>query len=220
MKLAVYIIFLTVILASVIAAIIYRKELKQRRVGFLLPYLAYVFVQEATLSALNALKPEFPNAIVYNLYRVLTVIVFAVFFSRVKFLERWHRLIKITTIAFVLISILDHAFLEPITKNSSILGLVRGFILIVYGILFLFEYMQIESREEEKYWRPFLWITIGIVIFYPVISIALYLQAYLLAKSATLGPFKLYQLIPQVMSMFMYSCFIYAFHLCRKTQQT
>ena len=219
MKLGLYIIYLACIFVSLAAAIFQRKELFKRKVGFFIPYLSYVFLQEITLGVVNYVNPDFKTNIVYNIYRVLTVIFFAAFFSRVTFMKKFHSAILWSAIAFVLISIVDHSFYEPITAPSSILNLIRGFILISYGILFLASYMQIDSPKLEHYWRPFLWITIGIVIFYPVISIVIYLQSYLNAMSAMLGPFKLYQLIPQLMSIFMYSCFTYAFYLCRKIKE-
>jgi len=219
MKLGVYIVYLTCILICLIAAIIHRKELANRKVGFFIPYLLYIFIQETVFGILSYTDPTFKTAVGYNLYRILTVIIFAIFFCRVNFMKKFHRLITWSAAFFVVFSIVDHIFFEPITSASSILNLVRGFILIFFGILFLASYMQIDSRKIEQYWRPFLWITIGIVIFYPVVSIVIYLQTYLNAMSAMLGPFKLYQLIPQVMSIFMYSCFTYAFHLCRKIKE-
>jgi hypothetical protein len=67
---------------------------------------------------------------------------------------------------------------------------------------------------------PHIWITIGVATFYPVISISLSFQKYLSANDATLFGLKVYQAIPQVMSIFMYSCFSYAFYLCQKKKWT
>ncbi|HEX2629337.1 MAG TPA: hypothetical protein VHM26_10000, partial [Chitinophagaceae bacterium] len=82
-----------------------------------------------------------------------------------------------------------------------------------------FNYFKLDNPAEEKKWLPMLWITIGIVTFYPVVNISftLYwqLQSY---NNTTIGGIKIHQIIPRVMSIFMYSCFAWAFHLCRKTK--
>jgi hypothetical protein len=77
-------------------------------------------------------------------------------------------------------------------------------------------YFNLDNSAEEKFWRPLLWITIGIATFYPVISISLSLQNYLTVGRYTFYGLKVYQVIPQLMSIFMYSCFSYAFYLCQK----
>jgi len=100
--------------------------------------------------------------------------------------------------------------------NITYLILLRGFLITFCCILFLFRYFNLDNIKEEKFWRPLIWVTGGIVIFYPVVTLSLTFQDYLAAQDATLFGFKLYHLIPQVMSIFMYSCFSYAFYLCRR----
>jgi hypothetical protein len=131
-------------------------------------------------------------------------------------MKKFRQIITWSCVLFILLSIAHHILFEPITVNSKYLPLLRAFVIGFFAVLFLFGYLQVEDKISDRYWRPLLWVTIGIVIFYPVTSVVLFLQPYLYEKEATLGPFKLYQLIPQVMSIFMYSCFTYAFYLCRK----
>jgi hypothetical protein len=59
-------------------------------------------------------------------------------------------------------------------------------------------------------------VTIGVIIFYPAINVSLGLQKHLSDFNVRVGGLKLHQLIPQVLSIFMYGCFSYAFCLCRK----
>jgi uncharacterized membrane protein len=120
------------------------------------------------------------------------------------------------TAIYLAVVLINYCFLESIFTTSSYLTLTRGFVITFYGILFLSRYFHLDNLSEEKYWRPLLWITIGIVIFYPVISISVNFQKYLAADNATLYGLKLYNVIPQVLSIFMYSCFSYAFYLCKK----
>ena len=216
MKLASSLFYLTAILFSILMAFTYRRYLRKRHLIILLPYLIYVFVQETTLWLLYYLDYYKTNAIVYNIYRPINVIVFFWVYYNIPFLIPYRKLIGWLTAIYLLATLLNYCFIESILSQDRYLALARGFVITFYALLFLFRYFQLDNREEEKYWRPLLWITTGIAIFYPVVSISLSFQKYLAADSATLYGVKLYNVIPQVMSIFMYSCFSYAFYLCRK----
>jgi hypothetical protein len=147
------------------------------------------------------------------------VVFFAILYYRLPFMKQFRRTITLTVGIYLALTVVTHVFFESIFGASRYLPLLRGFLITFYGIFFLFSYFQLDSKEAEEYWRPMMWVTIGVVMFYPVTSIVIHLQRYLYMNSAMLGDFKLYNLVPQLMSYFMYSCFIFAFHLCRKEKQ-
>jgi len=93
---------------------------------------------------------------------------------------------------------------------------LRNSLITFFATLFLYRYFLIDNLAKQQFWKPELWITIGIVFFYPVSAIAITFHKYLYDYNATLYGLKLYQAIPQLMSIFMYSCFCYAFYLCKK----
>jgi hypothetical protein len=125
------------------------------------------------------------------------------------------KLIGGITLTYLFLLLTNYCFFESIFANRGYMTLARGFILTFYALLFLFRYFNLDNSEVERYWRPLLWITAGLAIFYPVVSISLAFQEYLVKRTPGDQP-RIYQLIPQVMSIFMYSCFTYAFYLCRK----
>jgi hypothetical protein len=126
------------------------------------------------------------------------------------------KLIAAITIIYLVLTLINYCFIESIFTASSYFTLARGIVLTFFALLFLFRYFNLDNIAEEKYWRPLIWVTAGIAVFYPVTSISLTFQKYLANEQATLYGMRLYQLIPQVMSIFMYNCFSYAFYLCRK----
>lgn len=208
--------YLASILFSTIMAFVYRKHLGSRQLTILLPYLLYVFIQETILGLAYYLNYYTSNAVVYNIYRPISIIVFFCIYYNVSFMAPLRRLIVWLTIGYFAIILINYCFIESIFTTSSYLVLARGFIITFYGILFLISYFYLDNQNDEKYWRPLIWVTIGLVIFYPVISISINFQKYLVADNASLYGLKLYNLIPQVMSIFMYSCFSYAFYLCQR----
>ncbi len=216
MKFAFYLPYWISIAGCCVFAFIYRKDLVKRHLLILLPYLIYVFAQEITLFILNGMGYFRSNALVYNIYRPVSALIFAYIYYRIPFMLPFRKLILGITIVYLGTAILNYGFLESIFATSSYLTLARGFVITSFAILFLFRYFNLDNVSEERYWRPLLWITAGVAIFYPVVSISLTFQKFLAADNATFLNMKLYQVIPQVMSIFMYSCFSYAFYLCRK----
>lgn len=216
MKIILAFLYLASIFFSVIMAFVHQKAIKSRRISILLPYLILLFIQETILVLAEHYEYFVSNAIVYNIYRPVSALVFFWIYYNIPFMVLFRRLMLWMTVIYLGITLLNYCFIESIFTTSSYLTLTRGFVITFYGILFLVRYFNLDNLAEEKYWRPLLWITIGIVIFYPVISISINFQKYLAAASATFYGLKLYQIIPQVMSIFMYSCFSYAFYLCKK----
>ena len=205
-------IYSTSLLFSLVMSFIYRKDLRSRNLGVLLPFLIYTFAQEMLLD----LAVDFPSAILYNIYRPISAIVFSFIYYRVPFLASLKKLIAGLTIAYLCVVVATYCFIDSIFVNSTYLTLARGFMVTFCSILFLFRYFSLDNLKEEKFWRPLVLITAGIAIFYPVVTLSLTFEDYLATQDATLFGFKLYQVIPQLMSIFMYCCFSYAFYLCRK----
>src|SRR5690606_8798004 len=108
----------------------------------------------------------------------------------------------------------------PISIFNNYISLCTGFMITLCGLLFLFNYFKLDNPAEEKKWLPVIWITIGLVVFFPVVNISFALYKHLLAYQATIFGQKLYRLIPQLMSIFMYTCFARAFYLCQKKNLT
>jgi hypothetical protein len=119
-------------------------------------------------------------------------------------------------IVYLLFTIVIFTFLQSIHTLNKFLGTSGGLLITTLGIFFLFFYFTLDNTVHEKQWRPMIPITIGLVTFYPVINISKAFDKYLLALDVTVFGTELYNLIPQLMSIFMYSCFARAFYLCRK----
>jgi hypothetical protein len=211
-----YIIYLISILLSAVMAILNRKYLASRKLSILVPFLIYIFLQETILSLNNFFGYFHSNAVIYNIYRPISAMVFAFIYFSIPFMSPLKKLIAGLTIIYLLLTVINYCFIESIFTASSYFTLARGIVITFFAILFLFRYFNLDNIAEEKYWRPLIWVTAGIALFYPVTSISLTFQKYLANEQATFYGLRLYQLIPQVMSIFMYNCFSYAFYLCRK----
>ena len=209
-------IYLGVLLISAITGFVYLKELKSRQLALFPWYLALVFMQELIVFLKLTYYPGVSTGVIYNIYNPVSTIFISSFYYRIHFNSPSRGLIGILLCVFVLFTFGTYLFIQPIDVYNNYISLASGFLITLCGILFLFNYFKLDNAAEERKWLPVIWITIGMVVFFPVVNISFALYKYLLAYQATIFGQKLYRLIPQVMSIFMYGCFIWAFYLCRK----
>lgn len=211
-----HLIYLACLLCSTVIAFTVRKELKSRQLSLFPYYLSLVFIQELTLYLLILKHPTYSTGFVYNIYTPLNVSFLSLFYYHIPFNAKFRKLIGAFLIIFLTITAFTFLFIQSIFTYNSYLSLAGGFLITLCCILFLFSYFKLDNHDEEKKWLPVIWITIGLLTFYPVVNISFSLYKYLLAYKATVSGMKLYRLIPQLMSIFMYVCFIRAFYLCKK----
>lgn len=210
------IVYLVCLFMSSITAFIYRKELKSRQLSFFIPFLFLLFIQELSVIIYILKYPASSTGIVYNIYTPVSTLVFSLFYCRIPFNSPARKLITALLIVYLAATLFTYCCIQSIYIYNNYISLAGGFLIALCGILFLFNYFKLDNAQEEKKWLPVLWITIGVVAFYPVVNISFALYKYLVAYRATISGMKLYRLIPQLMSIFMYSCFIRAFYLCKK----
>ena len=211
-------IYLACLLTCCAFAFVYYKSLRSRQLSFFPFYLLIVFVQELLAFLLVKQDPSYSTGFIYNMYNPINTLFYAIFYYRIPFNLPVRKLIGLLIIVFIPLTLATFFFFKSIYAYNSYLSLASGFLITLCGILFLFNYFKLDNHSEEKKWLPVIWITIGLVAFYPVVNISFALHKNLLAYQATIFGMKLYRLIPQLMSIFMYVCFIRAFYLCSRQE--
>jgi hypothetical protein len=215
-KTILFFIYLAAIVFSAVMAILCRRSIGKRNLAVMVPYLSLVSLMEIFVYIDHVRHWGINATFIYNLYKIITVLTFAFIYYCIPFMKASRKLIAILTACYLLAAILSYSFWISIYALDTYLTLFRGFVITFFAVLFLHRFFYLDDGAEEKFWRPVVWITTGIAAFYPVISITASFSLYLFQHDATLFGLKLYQTIPQVMSIFMYGCFSYAFYLCRK----
>lgn len=211
-----HILYLSCLLFCFLMALSHRKWLKSRQLLVFIPYIFLVLVQEFSLTLYTIQNPLASTGIVYNIYKPISVLTLSLFYYYIPFNIGVRKLILWLLSIYLTITVITFVLIQPVTIYNSYLSLAGGFVITTCGIFFLFNYFNLDNRTQEKHWLPVIWITIGIIAFYPVINISLSFYKHLVAYRDDFLGFKLYTVIPQLMSLFMYSCFSYAFYLCKK----
>lgn len=203
------------IFGSAAIATYHIKWLMNQKLALFVPYLWMVFLQEfLMIHFYEFLLGKSPNIFIYNIYRLITVLFFSYLFLRLPMMAPVRKYIAGLALLFVIAFGINFTLNQTIFENNGYFGLARGFVVTCIGLLFLFCYFQLDNRKDEKNWSPWVWIASGMIIFYPVTSISQLFSISL--QSSYIFGLKLYNLIAQVMSIFMYSSFSFAFYLCRK----
>ena len=211
----IYWVYLSCLLFCALIAFLNRQALKTRQLFPFVPFLWFVLIQEVTIYIYTSTYPNHTTGLFYNIYSFICAIFFVLIYSNI-ITTTWFRRIVFTMLALYLAGvIITYLFIQKLTIYNSYLGLASGFIITSCGVLFLYHYFNLDNTAKEKELVPVIWLTIGIIVFYPVVNISFAFYKYLVAYHATFYGLKLYRIIPQLMSIFMYGCFIYAFHLCK-----
>ncbi len=208
--------YLSCLILSALTATWFYRELKSRQLFLFIPYLWLVSIQEVGLFLSVKYGLLKTTGFFYNIYCPVSASVFVFLFYRISINAPVRKLIGWLYVVYMSVTVITFLFILPITIYNSYLSLASGFVITCCGIFFLFNYFNLDSAEEERKWFPIIPITVGIITFYPVVNISFAFYKYLLTYGAAIFGIPLYALIPRVMSIFMYSCFTYAFYLCKK----
>lgn len=209
--------YLSCLLLSALTATWFWRSLKRMQLILFIPYLWYLNLQEFGLTYLWETGIVKSTAIFYNLYRPFSVTIFFLIFHGLQLNNApVKRLMARMYGVYLIFAVLILCFGGPITELNRYLSLATGFLISSFALLFLFNYFNLDNAAEERKWFPVIPISIGILAFYPVINISFTFYKHLLKSEVLVFGTKLYQSIPQLMSLLMYSCFTYAFYLCKK----
>lgn len=208
--------YLSCLLVSTIVATWFHRGLKSRQLFLFVPYLWLVSIQEWGLFLAVKYKMLSTTGLFYNIYKPICTSIFVIVFYRISINAPVRKLIIWLYTVYILVTLIAFIFIQPITIYNSYLSVASGFVITCCGIFFLFNYFNIDNSVDERKWLPTILITVGVITFYPIVNITLAFYKFLLAYDASIFGIPLYQLIPRVMSIFMYSCFTYAFYLCKK----
>jgi len=208
MKLPYYIVFQII---SLILSLVYFKQIRKFSLQVMVPLLFMVCIIE--LVATNI----FPiyNLHVYNLYAVFSPLFYFYLFSRmIRFSKNaWLAYITFSIISFIFF-LVDYLFIKPGEYDyySSLVSLIEYLLL---GCLVLSQLVMDDTKRLGLTHEPYFWIVTGIIIFSLVTVVVLGLHSYILRNDIRIFGERAYRVIMPMVNVIMYSCFAYAFYLCK-----
>jgi len=211
-------IYLLVQASSFLVCILLYKTLKNTHFKYFLPFLFITLSVE--LIGYWLITKGIRNYTLFNVFTTFEFVFYAFLFS--KHLKT--TVFKKLTIGFIpfycLMVFLNLQYLQGYNNFHTYTFLLGSFFVVLFCCLFFYESVLPEHLDHPLAKQPFFWVCTGLLLFYmgSVIINALfeYLRSYDLQQEGK----KIYGLINQSLNVVLYSSFIYAFILCRKTRKT
>lgn len=201
--------------AAFATSVFYRKELKVQKWLLFIPYLAITCTLEIW-SAYWWITTQKPTLWLYNPYIVLSILFYGYILIQASIITPAKKKLLYQSLILLSVSALTWYYIwgDPTVIINHILN---GGALIICLLCFLFFYTHI--RHPHYHFSlakaPGFWVAAGLLVFYAGISLNISVYNFLAAAQIRLWKTPIQNLIPQALSLFLYSFIIIAFKLCK-----
>lgn len=187
-----------IIVCLVVCASFHR--LRDSCMRWLAPFLLFVFLGEVTAGYID---PRY-NTQVYYLIDIAESLFYSYLFynlSRNRFLQTG---IVVLGIPNVLAHICGLIWFGSDTSFYIPLLIAGGFYFALISMLYLCERFNSDAADLQT--EPGFWIALGVAVFFSGSSFVFSLYDYIVKENLTLFGMKLYHIVPQALSVFLYGC--------------
>lgn len=201
-------------LFSLVVAIIYYPYLKGTVMKWFLPFLAFVFVGEMYGQYVGYVFHK-SNTATYGLIAIVESFFYGYFFYSITVKEIPKKIIFIISLINISVSIF---FFFLISSNPSLLFTNLILLSIFFSIISLTYIYSKFISEEAAYLlgEPGFWVAFGVAIFFSGVSVVFSLHDFCMKHNLSLLGVKLYNIVPQILSVLLYFSISIAIILCKK----
>ncbi|WP_037360816.1 hypothetical protein [Asinibacterium sp. OR53] len=204
---------------SLLVAIFSYKKLRGTWYVYAIPFLFFVLYAEAGaiyhIVAFSGTYNPRGNTHIYLWVSIIETIFYSRFFweaFKSKVLKKTTESMAIVIIAsYLFLFFFSYVFVEPYFYLMAL----NGFCFTILSCIYFYR-LFINAEEENALSLPDFWMAVGIFTFFSGIGLSFVLHKTLEHANIKLMGLYLYNIIPQVLSIILYGCFITAFILCRK----
>ena len=208
-------IYVYTIIVSLIAAILNWKYLFRAGLQSFIPYLLITLTAEL-MAVYHMYVLDASNGYIYNIYVIFQTLFFVYLFSGTGLKRSYKMLIRYSGVLYLVICLIVYIAFRSVFEFNRFIFIGSGLLVCIYAICYLFYYFNLDDAEEEFRQKPLLIITAATIFYFSVVSLTIVLYPYLAQMRTAIMGEKLYNIIPRMVSLILYSVFAYAFILCRK----
>lgn len=191
------------------------KRLKNSYMFWFIPFLGVTFIAEVSSDYIYHIYYNDTSWIFNFLIPITTLFYSFIIFSLIR-----DQRLKIPFISIGLIYLLIIGYLLSVATSFSIPSvLLSSIILVILSCYYFYRCLLDDVDLNAFYVKSGLWIASGILIFYSGICIVFSLFDYIRTHHLAVNGTPLYNFVPRVLSIILYSCFMVAFVLWRKPQK-
>lgn len=203
-------------LISLLVAVLYYPYIEKSYMKWCLPFLAFVFGGELIASYGHYSQNKPLNISVYYLISIGESIFYNYIFYKICDRASLKKMI----ISFACISILvfslglvfdreDYKYLLPSL-------IFFGFCLAIIALVCIYIKFDNDENKELLFSNSGFWIAMGVSLFFSGSSIVFALHDFIVKQNLFLFGIRLYNFVPQVLCIVLYSCISIAIILCKK----
>jgi hypothetical protein len=206
-------------LVGLIVAIIYYPSIRGTFMKWFVPFLSLIFFGEILAKHLYYyIFDTINNA---GLYYTITIIE-SIFYSYIFYQLTTSRVFKKVLVVFAILStaanISGLVFFSADYNLYFIFFIISGFFFVLMSLHYIYEQFRMEDAFLTK--QPGFWIALGVSVFFSGTCIVFCLHDIILNNNLNLFGYKLYNLIPRLLSVVLYLCISISIILCKQKNKT
>lgn len=204
---------------ALFTAILNYRYIAKTRFVYFIPYLSVVFFGELGATYFKQIpNPNaFKNHHIYLLISSVETIFTGYQFHQMFRSEKMKHFVFGCTSFIILLKLLWLFFFVDIGVLLTNTWGLSGFLYTCLASFFLFEIIMNSHKQEELLTRnPDFWFAIGVLIFWVTCTIPFILFFFLSKNQVKIFGVPIYNLFPQIFSVFLYGCFTISIILWKK----
>lgn len=188
-------------LISVLIAAVYYARIRYSVSKWFLPFLLFVAVGEIAAGAFL----ETNNIHIYYIISIGESVFYGYLFYHLSKNRLLKNFIRVFSCFFALAYLYGLIFHTSNASYYILLLATSGFFLALVSLLYLYERVNIDD-DTDLVRQPGFWVALGVCIFFSGTSIVFSLHDFISKENLRLFGYKLYWIIPQILSFFLYTC--------------
>ncbi|WP_448701861.1 hypothetical protein ACFGVR_06335 [Mucilaginibacter sp. AW1-3] len=204
-------------LLSLLLAIYCYKGLKSFKLLGFIPLLVVVCVTEIIAINTSFFGWDNNNLQIYNLYVIVSTPITIYIFLRMLGYKGLKKSLYISMgVLLFIFTVLNFLFVQGKYNFDTYSLILVEFITAMLALLVIARLFKEDDSDILLNHHPYFWISAATLIFSAVTLIVCGLQQFFLLKKIQIGGVQIYRVIMPAINVFLYSCYSYAFYLCRK----
>ena len=202
---------------GLLIATVYFAKLRKSFLALFLPFLLLTLLVEVFAGYLYHTYKQ-PTGWMYNFLNLTSHIFYAHIFYKYSGVFKYKRLVILLTSLYLTGSVTYYLSTSFFNFSNSVI-VAGGILQVVLSCLYFYEYLQNDDYVQERHYSSGLWIASGVLMFYSGITICFSLYHYILINNLSVFNLPLYNVIPRILSIILYSCISIALFIWKKPRK-
>jgi hypothetical protein len=200
---------------SLLIALFYYPYIKNSFMKWFLPFLAFVFIAEFTISYQYILYPTKPNANINYIIGFFESIFYNYIFYHLCYRASLKKAIVVLGLISTTTYFFGFIFYQDDISHFGQCLIITGFCLSGVALGYIYSKFS-DDNKTIIIGEPGFWIAFGVSIFFSGVSIVFCLHDFIMENDLKLFGVRLYSIVPKIFCIILYLSISTAIILCKK----